>query len=194
MKPTAKKYNRILKAILAISLGVVVVATVGAWYYIFYQSNLMSVSKTEANFAYKAYNVLSGLEVQMKKYAASNQIVSESLPKSKDVSTFIADVEQTAAGNGLKTTEITIGSKSVKGKTTSQEFSQTISKDGYYELPMTLTFKGSYNSVTKLLTDLNNYRRIVVVNGLNIKKDIAETSANSDNVVAEIQLSIFSRK
>ena len=155
---------------------------------------LMSVSKTEANFAYKAYNVLSGLEVQMKKYAASNQIVSESLPKSKDVSTFIADVEQTAAGNGLKTTEITIGSKSVKGKTTSQEFSQTISKDGYYELPMTLTFKGSYNSVTKLLTDLNNYRRIVVVNGLNIKKDIAETSANSDNVVAEIQLSIFSRK
>lgn len=179
---------------LYLSLALIIMSILGGWYFIFYQSGLMSQVQTEAIYAQKEYDALSNLEIQLKKISDSSQIVTESLPKNKDVSSFIADVEQTAAGNGLATMEVIIGSQTLKGKANNQEYSQTISKDGYYELPMKLTFKGSYASVTKLLSDLNNYRRIVTVTGVDIKKDNAETSASNDNVIAVIQLSIFSKK
>jgi len=194
MKPSAKKYNTILMMTLYLSLALIIMSILGGWYFIFYQSGLMSQVQTEAIYAQKEYDALSNLEIQLKKISDSSQIVTESLPKNKDVSSFIADVEQTAAGNGLATMEVIIGSQTLKGKANNQEYSQTISKDGYYELPMKLTFKGSYASVTKLLSDLNNYRRIVTVTGVDIKKDNAETSASNDNVIAVIQLSIFSKK
>ncbi|MEI7690235.1 MAG: type 4a pilus biogenesis protein PilO [bacterium] len=194
MKPGAKKYNTFLKTILSLSLVLIVVSIIGGWYFIFNQSGLMSKAQTESIYAQKEYDVLSNLEIQLKKIADSSQIVTESLPKNKDVSSFIADVEQTAAGNGLATTEVIIGSQTLKGKANNQEYSQTISKDGYYELPMKLTFKGSYANVTKLLSDLNSYRRIVMVTGVDIKKDNAETNVSNDNVIAIVQLSIFSKK
>ncbi len=194
MDKNAKNVHLILTILLAVAgAGSLVVFFLG-WYYIYGLSTNMSKIKTESRYLNKEASQLSDLELRYNRIAADEKMIFESIPKDKDVSSFIADVEEAARKRNLVTTESLVGDRKTNTKVSKQDLSQMISKGNYYELPLQVTFSGSYGNFVALISDLNGLRRIVSISGFDIKKNNANTAGQTDAVTGTVNLIIFVKK
>ncbi|MDD5693184.1 MAG: type 4a pilus biogenesis protein PilO [Patescibacteria group bacterium] len=194
MNSSAKKVHSLLIAFLILSGLLALGLFIAGWYYVYGVSSNMSKIRTESIYLNKQADQLSNLEIKYRKIAVNENMIYESIPKDKAVSSFIADVELVAQKNALKTIESVVGNQKAGGKVVNPDLSQLITKGDYYELPIKFTFSGSYNNFTALVSDITKLRRISSISGLDIKKDNANTNGLTDNVIASINLSIYIKK
>jgi Tfp pilus assembly protein PilO len=191
---SAKRVHFIIMAFLyVLGLIIVIVFFVG-WYYIYGLSSQMSKIQTESKYLNKEASQLSDLELRYNKIAADRNMIFESIPKDKDVSSFIADVEQTAKKHGLNTTESVVGDQKTNSKASKQELSQLVPKGDYYILPIKFTFSGSYGNFVALVSDTSKLRRIASITGFDIKKNDANTNGLSDAITGTVNLNIFVKR
>ena len=194
MGKNAKKVHLILITMLILSGVIALAVFLAGWYYIYGVSANMSKIKTESIYLNKEADQLSDLEIKYRKIANDEKMILESIPKDKDVSSFIAEVEQVAQSHGLKITESIVGDQKSSSKVDKKDLSQMISKGNYYELPIKFTFNGSYSSFVAMVSDITKLRRIASISGFDIKKNDANTNGTTDSVDASINLSIFVKK
>jgi Tfp pilus assembly protein PilO len=196
MNSKAKSMHLTLVVTIVISATLSLGLILAGWYFVYGLSMNLSKTKTEANYLRKEADALGDLEIAYRRNETNRELALDSLPQNKNLSSFLADVETIAQDNGLKITETTIGGQASgsKSKVQNDEFSQTVKKEGYLELPLKITFTGSYRSFTNLISRVNSLRRVISISGIEAQKVLSEESKQTDEVKAIIDLSIFVRK
>lgn len=193
MKAEAKSYNLTIKIMIGLALTVSVATLLAGWLYLSQKGLSLAKARIEAEYLEKEAKALNDLEIKYAKVSESADMALDSLPKSKDVSSFIADVETKANNNGLGLTSVIIGGGKAVAKVTEPEFSQTTKKEGYYELPLKLTFEGSYNSFTNLLSEISQLRRLNSIRDIEITNSTTRGGA-TDGVKATLNMVIYIKK
>lgn len=165
-----------------------------AWGYYYAEGLSSQVSKiiTEAEFLRKESEVKTEATYKYNKVANFEKAVFDSMPDSKEISTYIATVEGLATKNNLAVSQSSIGATNTKTKQTNLELSQTINQKDYYELPIKFTIEGSYGNFLKLVMDLKSIRRLNTISDLTINKNTVDPG--SDSIQASFTNSIYIKK
>jgi len=191
MKSPKASY-RVLLAVLAITTVVCMLAIAAGWFYVFQMSNQVSAYSTEALGLRHQSSKLSSLSISLQKVMPQKNVVYGAIPTSKDESTFMADIESVANANSLTITSSSVGNSQTKAAKTG-EFSQTLNKQEYYELPIRYEVTGQYASFTKFVSDLGNLRRLNTVNDVAVTADLSDKT-NSGKVKATFFVTIYLKK
>lgn len=170
MKSLAAKTNKSLKIGLIFFVFLAVITFAGGWYYSLKMNEDLSRLATGVKFLNQESAVKTEIVQKYKRVANYEYLVSDTLPKSKEVSSYLADFEELAKKNGISIGQSTIGTTSTKVKQADLDLSQTVVQKDYYELPIKYTVEGSYQSFQQLLIDLSNLRRLNTVSEVNVTK------------------------
>jgi Tfp pilus assembly protein PilO len=187
-----KSTFRILLAALLVALLVFILAIGAGWFYVLKMSSEVGVLETEIINMRNESSQLSQLSISFQKVSQQKNVVYGAITKTKDESTFMADLEATAKGNGLTITASTIGSSKTKTAKTG-DFSQTINKSEYYELPIRYEVSGQYNSFNKFIADLSNLRRLNNVDDISVRSNNS-TGGSVGMVKASFNVIIYAKK
>lgn len=186
-----KSIFKLLLVALSVSATLCLLAVSAGWFYVFKMSDQVSILSSETLNMRKESSKLSELSIRFQKVLPQRAVVYGAIPKSKDESTFMADLEANAKANGLTIISSTVGNSLTKAAKTG-EFSQTVNKEEYYELPIRYEVSGQYANFTKFISELTSLRRL---NGIN---DIAVTSDNSNGTAGKVKavfgVTIYAKK
>jgi Tfp pilus assembly protein PilO len=191
MKSPKSSY-RILLAVLTTTTVICLLAVAAGWFYVFQMSNQVSAYSTEALGMRQQSSKLSSLSISLQKVIKQKSVVYGAIPTTKDESTFMADIETVANANGLAITSSSVGNSQTKAAKTG-EFSQTLNKQEYYELPIRYEVMGQYASFTKFISDLGNLRRLNTVNDIAVTADLSDKTS-SGKVKATFFVTIYLKK
>lgn len=191
MKSPRSAFKMLLAALSSVALVCLLAIAVG-WFYVIQMSGQVSILGTEALNMRHESSKLSELSIRFQKVLPQKNIVYGAIPTSKSESIFMADLEAAAKSNGLAITSSMVGNAQTKAAKTG-EFSQTVNKAEYYELPIRYEVTGQYANFSKFIADLSNLRRLNTVN------DIAVASEFSDkNVIGRVKatfnVTIYAKK
>lgn len=189
---TPKATYRVLLVTLA-AAAVVCFFVVGlGWYYVLAMSGRVGVLQTEITNMRKESSQLSLLSINLQKVLPQKTVVYGAIPPGKDESTFMADLEATAKANGLAITSSTVGNSKTKATKTG-EFSQTVNKSEYYELPISYELTGQYSSFTKFIGELSSLRRLNSVDDITVTSMVTD-KASVGTVKATFNVTIYAKK
>lgn len=195
MAVSAKKtnLNLIITTILCI-IGSVVLVSIG-WFFVLKSSGEVNSLRTNVSNLKEEADALTDLALKFKKIESQKEIVYEAIPNQKDVSTFMADFEDLTKRDGLTIVNAQVGNTLSKSNTAAKsgEFSQTISKQEYYELPIKYEVAGTYKNFTQLIVDFNTLRRLNTVTDLVINQDTSDKQL-TDRVKATFVITVYSKK
>lgn len=191
MKPTKMTYKMLL-----VSIGVVIVFSLAlvfwGWNSIFRMSEQVSILGTEVESMRDESSALSELSIRFQKVSTMVSLVYEAIPTNKGESVFMADVEKLAGNNNLSIESSVIGSSETKS-TKSSDYSQTINKTEYYELPIAYEVNGKYSDFTQFIADLGTLRRLNTVDNIVVTSDYSDQNV-SGRVVATFNIIIYVKK
>lgn len=167
---------RILLVALSATALVCLLAIAAGWFYVIQMSNQVGSLGTEALNMRRESSRLSELSIRFQKVLPQENLVYGAIPTTKDESTFMADLEADAKANSLTITSSFVGNSQTKATKTG-EFSQTVNKQEYYELPIRYEVNGQYASFTKFIADLSSLRRLNSVNDIAVTSDFTDKTA-----------------
>jgi Tfp pilus assembly protein PilO len=191
MKSSAKRVYATLTIILISSIVLSVIIFIGGWAYIFRLSSDLAIVRTESQYLDREVEALDDLNIKYKKIEDSHQLVIDSLPKNKEVSSFMADMETLAKNNGLEIKESVIGINKDKSKVSNLELSQMTKKDGYYELTIKFSVEGSYSNFTNYLEAIKALRRVASISDVTIIKTTKAMAGQKDEVKADFVVTVY---
>lgn len=191
MKSSAKRVYATLTIILISSIVLSVIIFIGGWAYIFRLSSDLAVVRTESQYLDREVEALDDLNIKYKKIEDSHQLVIDSLPKNKEVSSFMADMETLAKNKGLEIKESVIGINKDKSKVSNLELSQMTKKDGYYELTIKFSVEGSYSNFTNYLEAIKSLRRVASISDVTIIKTTKAMAGQKDEVKADFVVTVY---
>lgn len=180
----ARTYKTMIIGIAIFSVIATIVIVVG-WFYILNLSNEANRLRSEEFNSLNEAEKLSDLAYKYKKVLPKESLILETIPTTKDVSTFVADFENLAKKSNLVITTSIIGDSKTKSQQKGNDFTQTIKKQEYFQLPIKYEIIGKYGDVTKFITELSNLRRLSSID------DVSVTADYSDKVNLEKVRSIF---
>lgn len=187
-----KSTFRMLLAAISVSALICLLAVATGWFYVLKMSDQVSILGTDATNLRNESSKLSELSIRFQKVSSQKNVVFGAIPTSKDESTFMADLENDAKANGLTIVNSTIGnSQTVAAKT--GDFSQTVNKQEYYELPIKYEVSGQYANFTKFISDLSSLRRLNSVNDISVSSSTTDKTTVG-NVKATFNVTIYAKK
>ncbi len=192
MKSRARTVNRNLLIALIAVFVMSLSAFAYGWYYILGISSGGNRLETEADNFLLETNKLSDLKLTLAKVIGQKQVVYGAIPQSKETSTALKDFENLARADGMTISNTNVGDVKAKSKTGS-DFSQTVNKNDYYELPIKYEMTGDYASLTKLLADVDVQQRLMSASDLEVTADITDKAALG-RVRASFILTIYAKK
>lgn len=192
MKSGAKRSYSLLSTILIVSIILSVIIFIAGWIYISNLSRELSVVRTDSEYLSKEVEALDDLNTKYKGVAISQPLAIDSVPQSKELSSFMADMESLTQKNNLKIKETVIGL--AKTKTSDMSLSQMTKKEGYYELQSRFTLQGSYVNFTNFVEQLNALRRVTSISDISILKTTQALAERKDEVKADFVASIYVKK
>jgi len=177
--------------ILILLVGLIVV---GGWYYVMGKSKSLAETRTSSDYLNQQQNALSTLEIEYQKALPDKDIIFDSLPNGKNISSFIADLDNVASNHQLSVTTINVGSQAPTAgtpTTTDPNLSQMTVSGAYYVLPIQVIYHGSCANFTQAVGDLYNLRRETNITEIDISKSSADGSDQTDLVDATVDLNVF---
>lgn len=191
MKSQALKANKGLKIILGVFvLLALTVFAVGLYYALRVKGEVSTIS-TQAVYLDKESQDKTEVAQRYNRISDYSPVVFDSIPSNKEISSFLADIEEIAKRNDIAITQSSIGATNAK-KQANLDFSQTISQKDYYELQIKYTVEGSYQSFLNTLDELSALRRLNIVSDVNIIKNSLE--GKPDSVQINFVDSIYIKK
>ena len=192
MKSEAKKTNvRLIISIIMVS-AIFALMFIGGWYYILKLSSDSNRYTTESTNYQQQVEALSNLKLSYAKASLKSAAVYEAVPKEKNISKFLANFEILAKDNGISVISAKVGDLKTKSKIGS-DYSQTISKSEYYELPIAYEVSGNYINFTKLISDLSIQKRLITVNNLVVVTDPSD-NVSAGTIRANFTIIIYLKK
>lgn len=162
------------------------------WVYVYGMSGEVNALGTEALNLRKESSMLSELSIRFQKVLPQKSLVYGAIPTTKDESTFMADLESATEAHNLTITSSIVGNSLTKAAKTG-EFSQTVNKNEYYELPIRYEVSGQYSDFTKFIADLSNLRRLNSVNDVTVTSDFSDKEVVG-KVKATFTVTIYAKK
>jgi Tfp pilus assembly protein PilO len=191
MKSEAKKRNNnYLRVIGVVSFFIVVILAVG-WFFAFKISKESAKITSESFYLNQESDKKTEIVQKYNRVAEYQQTAVDTLPSTKEISSFLADVQTLTDKNGIRINSSTIGSAQ-KTKSGNMLYSQTLSQKNYYELQIKYELEGSYQSFLTLLKDLKSLRRLNNISNLSIVKKAVNTTG--DIVTVSFTDSIYIKK
>jgi Tfp pilus assembly protein PilO len=187
-----KSAFRILLGAISVSVAICLLAIATGWYYVFQMSDQVSILSTEAINMRRESSKLSELSIRFQKVLPQKNIVYGAIPTTKDESTFMADLEAVAKANNLSISNSIIGNSQTKAAKTGN-FSQTVNKSEYYELPIRFELGGQYSDFTNFISDLSNLRRLNSVNDISVNSDFSDKNV-AGKIKATFNVTIYAKK
>ena len=194
---TAKSFNKLLYIISGCLLAVTI--AVGVYFGISLEKTSKEVSKNKyiAINNGKKIEALAKLSTDYNAIDEEKRLIDIYIPKDKEVSLILSDLEQMATINSLslvvyKTVEEK--GKSPSKNTLNTEDVQLKKKDGYYIFPFQLELKGSFAGVTSMLMDMEDFDRLIDIRAISYEKDGDEALITTDIVKATLAVNIYLMK
>ena len=176
-----------------VAIGLISLVSIGyGWYYILGVSGDANRLNTEAANLTDEASMLSTLKIRLQRVLPQRDLVYEAIPTTKDVSTFLATLDQLSGTHNIKINSETVGDPLTKTKTGSA-FSQTVNEQAYYLLPIRLDVSGNYSDVQALVNDIAATRRLASVLDLAVTADYSD-NASPNKVKATFTINIYSKK
>lgn len=157
------------------------------------------LSNAQSNVAEKIYynnklaekkEMLSNLSTSYKNISEYENLIIETLPKEKEASKLIADINSIAIKSNLKFTNVesinTESSVKTSPSKVDPSFLQTIKGKNGYEMPLSIKVEGSYSNVITFIRGLENYQRLIGITDLKIQ----EKDSDTINDFVEVTLNI----
>lgn len=189
-----KKFYLIISALFLITTGLVFAGEVLAFL------KLSDIAATLAEQRYRIVKLteeeenLKTLSSRYEKIESDLNKITVALPDQKDTSKLLSDLDSLAGESGLKLTLIQTNSYGKKQTgVTDPALLQTIKGKYGYELPLEVKVTGSYQSFTSFIKRVENYQRLLNINGIEITK-MTDTSGNSDKIEAKLRLTAYLMK
>jgi Tfp pilus assembly protein PilO len=179
-------------------IGLVVVSALGigvlgiGWYFVLGTASDNNKTITETNNLYHVSAKLGEISYSLKKVSSFENLLLETIPKSKEVSTFTADMDAVTKANRLFISGITVGNAQTKNIKTG-EFTQSISKNEYYEIPIKYMIDGNYADFTNLINTMTTLRRLNKVTDVSVTADLSD-KANPSKVKGQFVVTIYAKK
>jgi len=192
MKGVAQKTHLNLMIATAILLVIFVSLLSLGWYYIISLSNEVNNLNTEKNNYQNESTTLENLNAKMNKISSQKDLIYESIPRAKDISNFIATIEIETRKYNLSMSKTSIGTTKSVTKTGS-DYSQTINKQQYYEIPIQYEVYGKYEDLTTFVNSLSSLARLNSVTNLVVTADNSDP-AQPTKVKAEFIITIYAKK
>gem|GEM_PF-1350720 len=189
---TARSMNRFLIGGLVALCAACVLAISFGWFYVIRMSDQVSVVNTDIQNSRRESDKLSELSIRFQRVSSQKSAVYGSIPTVKDESSFMADLEATAKKNGLIITSSVVGNSQTKATNTG-DFSQTVNKTEYYELPIKYEVSGLYGNFANFVSDLSLLRRLNTVNDIAVTADLSD-KAVTNKVKATFNVIIYVKK
>jgi Tfp pilus assembly protein PilO len=171
-----------------ISLGIIV----GGWYYILGLSGDGNRLDTEGDNYLAESAALSDLKLSLARISSQKEGIYLAIPRSKDISEFLTNFDNLAKNDGITITSTNIGDVKTKVKTGS-DFSQTVNKSEYYELPIRYDVNGDYVNLTKLMSDIAIQKRLISVSDLMVTTNNTD-STQKGQVKGTFVVTIYAKK
>lgn len=190
MSNVEKRYKTLVNFLILFSV-ISLLSFAGGWFYSLSFNRNVSEILTQAKFLNKEALNKTEISQKYKKVSDYESLVFDSLPSSKEVSSFVADVEAIANKNNIKITSSTVGT-TAKSKQANLEMSQTVTQKDYYELPIKYSIEGSYQGYLQMLSDLSNLRRLNTVSAVDIIRSATESAG--DKVTVNFVDTIYIKK
>jgi Tfp pilus assembly protein PilO len=194
MKGNARKVYAFLSTLLIASVIVSIIIFIAGWLIIFKVSTDMGKVKTERNYLNKELIALETLKKNYKTVSDSENLVFDSLPKDKTVSSFMADMETLASKNNLKITESLIGFGKDSSKLKDPSLSQMVKVSNYYQLNVKFSIEGSYTSFMNFVSEANSLRRVNSISSISLFRTSEAMMKKTDTVKATFVSSIYVKK
>lgn len=176
-----------------VALLILLILIIGAgWYFILDMANVANRYNSEIYTTRAQTTELAELSWRYQKVLPHRALVMGAVPNTKDESTFMADMESLAGKNGLVITSSSVGNSQTKATKTG-DFSQTVSKDNYYELPIKYEVSGNYSSVVKFMNELPTLRRLSSVDDVSVTADFSDKTATG-KVRSAFVITIYAKK
>jgi len=192
MKGLAQKtYLNLMIATIILVLVFISLLSLG-WYYIVGLSNNANSLNTERNNYQNESAILETLNSKINKISPQKNLVYDSIPTAKDVSSFIATFETESKIYNLSMKSTIIGSAKTKVKTGS-DYSQAINRQQYYEIPIQYQLSGQYQDLTRFINSLSGMKRLNSVTNLVVTADNSDV-AQPTKVKADFIITIYAKK
>lgn len=189
---TPKSFNRTMLGGFVVALVLLITLVGVGWFYILKMSDNVNKYTTEIYMLKAQAEKLSELSWRYQRVLPQRNIVKGAIPDTKDESTFMADIENLAKKNGLVINSSKMGSTQAK-TTKAGDYSQTLSKGDYFELPINYEMSGQYSSFIKFIDELSTLRRLNSVNDISVNADFSDKNIIG-NVKATFVVTIYVKK
>jgi Tfp pilus assembly protein PilO len=191
IKTSAEKKNLSLKVTLGAFILLAVLTLGAGVYFSFKIRDEVSRVNTQATYLEKEAIEKTDTVTKYNRVSAYEPVVFDSIPNSKEVSSFLSDFENIATKNNIKITQIAVGATNVKNKNTNLDLSQTINQKDYYELQIKYTVSGSYQAFLNMMDEEASLRRLNIISDITIVKNSGDVP---DNVQVSFTDSIYIKK
>lgn len=186
---TPKSFNLLLYVLITVVIVVIVAFS------LYFVLDINRLSKEVAKNKYLAMNnnlkieTLAELDHNFYGTKSEKERINAYLPTSKDVSVLLSDLERMARSNNLvfSSYQVINDRKAILSKDKAQDV-QIQKKDNYYFLSFMIKLDGSYNSITKMIQEMESYERLIEVSAIKYTKKF---EAGTDYIEAEINLNAY---
>jgi Tfp pilus assembly protein PilO len=185
-------YINLIIAISAVGL-IGFTAIFAGWYYILKVSNDVNRLNTETETLTNEASTLSNLQIRLEKISPQQDIIYETIPTEKDVSSFLATFQALSAKHNIKINNEMVGDSKTNSTKTGSDFSQAINEQQYYLLQIHDDISGNYSDVQGLINDLAATRRLTSITDLVITADYSDAT-NPSKVRVNFVSNIYAKK
>lgn len=150
-------------------------------------------SELRSDLVTERESILFGLEKNYDEVEKYNSIITDALPDKKDSSKLLSDLDSLAQTSGLRLTLIQSGIN--PNQKAGGDLSTSQTKPGKYglEMPLEVRLDGGYNSLVGFVQNMENYRRLININSIEITK-ADEKNAASDQIIAKLKITAYLKK
>jgi len=129
---------------------------------------LIKEIKDKRMVAQKLGEKINSLSTAQNEYFAIEKdlyLIDQALPKDSQISLLVRQLEFLAFAHGVSLERVQYSTLKLKGKP---------EKEGFQEIEFKMALTGGYRNLKNFLGSLNNFRRIIYVEGFNFKKGKSE--------------------
>ncbi len=195
MTKTAKSTHKLIITSFIIFVIIGSVLLFAGWFYIFTLSQKLNKIESEIVNLQQESELLADLNIKYAYVADDKEMVLESMPNSKEISSFLATIEQIAINNNLTIQEDSIGEASKKKKIADLQLRQTVGKENYYKLRNEYHLKnGKYENILNFIKEVDSLRRVVTIESVKLIATEGSDDPGGADLLANIVLNVYIKK
>lgn len=188
-----KRYYYFLSVLFLASSILTVLISLGSYFYLSSMKHKVLEQESTVTMLSEKSAILSELKVRYEVLAKDRPLINDTLPKEKEASRLISDIDGLAQGSGLEF--ISVKSAATETEKEIQDKALLQTKKGKYsqEMPLIIEVRGPYSNFIRFVESVERYQRLININSLKIDKSDRE-GTTPDDIIATLNITVYLKK